>query len=165
MFHALLLTAETFEELAADGSAAAAARESIEAGARPNAIFLPQFAAALPLFIRARAMVQDLNTHHAPAGANHEGENMNTTKPGTTFNRSIYRDFALFALAAVGVGLAISLTLATAVVLAAPSEDSTIKERSAAGPRITRTQLATGADAMSIRHPQPGIQAPGQSPS
>lgn len=87
---------------------------------------------------------------------------MNTTKSGTTFDRSVYRDFALFALAAVGVGLAISLTLATAVVLAAQNDASTVKAHSAAGPRIARTQLA--ADATSIRHPQPGVRAPNQSP-
>ena len=53
MFHALLLTAETFDELAMNAASAGAAGDS----GRANAIFLPQFAAALPLFIRARAMV------------------------------------------------------------------------------------------------------------
>jgi hypothetical protein len=71
---------------------------------------------------------------------------MNTMQASTTFNRSVYRDFALFALAAVGVGLAVSLTLATAVVLAAPdsapaaSTDKT--ERAAEGPKAYRTRLA-----------------------
>lgn len=64
MLHALLLT-ETFEDLTARASPGRAPR----AGGGANAIFLPQFTAALPLFMRARAMVRRLNTHHAPAGA------------------------------------------------------------------------------------------------
>ena len=51
---------------------------------------------------------------------------MNTSSNTASFNRAIYRDFAWFALAAIGVGLAVSLTLATAIVLSAPQRDTTI---------------------------------------
>ena len=51
---------------------------------------------------------------------------MNQAANTAGFHRSIYRDFALFALAAIGVGLAVSLTLATAIVLSAPNRDTTI---------------------------------------
>lgn len=51
---------------------------------------------------------------------------MNTTSDTASFNRSIYRDFAFFTLAAIGVGLAVSLTLATAIVLSAPQHDTTM---------------------------------------
>ncbi len=89
---------------------------------------------------------------------------MNTSKPAATFNRSVYRDFALFALAAVGVGLAISLTLATAVVLAAPDDAGTVKpERAAAGPRLQRTQVARGSGADSLQHAPVAAQIPGRS--
>lgn len=50
---------------------------------------------------------------------------MNTTQNTASFNRSIYRDFALFTLAAIGVGLAVSLALATAIVLSTPHRDAT----------------------------------------
>ena len=43
---------------------------------------------------------------------------MNATS--ATFSRSVYRDLALFALAAIGVGIAVSLVLATLIVLTAP---------------------------------------------
>ena len=50
-----------------------------------------------------------------------------TASPNTTgLNRAIYRDFAWFALAAIGVGLAASLTLTTAIILSAPHRDTTI---------------------------------------
>ena len=49
---------------------------------------------------------------------------MNATPDTASFNRSIYRDFAWFALAAIGVGLAASLTLATAIVLSAPHAET-----------------------------------------
>lgn len=52
---------------------------------------------------------------------------MNKSQNVTILNHSIYRDFALFALAALGVGLAVSLTLATAIVLSVPSHDTTIR--------------------------------------
>lgn len=55
MFHALLLSPEAFD------GAVAPATPSAEA----NAIFLPQFARALPLFIRTRATAPSLNTAHA----------------------------------------------------------------------------------------------------
>lgn len=55
----------------------------------------------------------------------------------TTFNRSVYRDFALFALAAVSVGVAVSMVLATAIVLFAG--DTT---RTAEGPRSHQTAVA-----------------------
>lgn len=51
---------------------------------------------------------------------------MNAAPTTTSFSRSIYRDFALFALAAIGVGLAVSLTLATAIVLSVPNRDTNI---------------------------------------
>ena len=60
---------------------------------------------------------------------------MNTTQ-ASTFTRSVYRDFALFALAAISVGVAVSMVLATAIVLIAPDS-----MRTAEGPRI-HTQLA-----------------------
>ncbi len=43
---------------------------------------------------------------------------MNASQGSSTFTRSVYRDFALFTLAAIGVGIAVSLALATAIVLA-----------------------------------------------
>jgi hypothetical protein len=51
---------------------------------------------------------------------------MNTSPNTASFSRAIYRDFAWFALAAIGVGLAVSLTLTTAIVLSAPHRDTTI---------------------------------------
>ena len=65
---------------------------------------------------------------------------MNATQ-ATSFTRSVYRDFALFALAAVSVGVAVSMVLATAIVLMAP--DST---RTAEGPD-SHTQMAHAAGA------------------
>ena len=89
---------------------------------------------------------------------------MNATQSDTTFNRSIYRDFALFALAAVGVGLAISLTLATAVVLTAPDGDRTTQSvHSAAGPQ--RTQVArNGMGSHSLQHLLPTAPVPERAP-
>lgn len=49
---------------------------------------------------------------------------MPTLQQPAVFNRSVYRDFSLFALAAIGVGLAVSLALATAIVLSNPNRDS-----------------------------------------
>jgi hypothetical protein len=159
MFHALLLAPESFDGRAADAPVTAGGV------AVADAIFLPQFAAGLPFFVRARAMVQDLNTQHAPAAVNPEGGNMNTTQPAATFTRSVYRDFALFALAAVGVGLAISLTLATAIVLAAPDDAAPARhERAAAGPRVQRTQFAQNATD-SLQPPRAKAPAAGRSPS
>jgi len=69
---------------------------------------------------------------------------MNTPSRATPFTGTVYRDFTLFALAAVAVGLAVSLTLATAIVLAAP-ETATAGERgqTAESPRIAvRTRFA-----------------------
>lgn len=51
---------------------------------------------------------------------------MNASQNAASFNHAIYRDFAWFALAAIGVGLAVSLTLTTAIVLSAPHHDTTI---------------------------------------
>ncbi len=51
---------------------------------------------------------------------------MNASQQATQINHSIYRDFALIALAAIGVGLAFSLTLATAIVLATPNRETTV---------------------------------------
>lgn len=148
MFHALLLDTETFEDLATNEASA------LGGVARADAIFLPQFAAAPPLFVHARAIVRDLNTQHAPAGVSHKGGNMSTTKSSTTFTRSVYRDFALFALTAVGVGVAIGLTLATAVVLAAPDGGAAQPARAAAGPQHTRL-AQSGADSHSLQRPLP----------
>ena len=66
---------------------------------------------------------------------------MNATQ-AATFNRSVYRDFALFALAAVSVGVAVSMVLATAIVLFAG--DTT---RTAEGPRPHQTAVAHAANA------------------
>jgi len=52
---------------------------------------------------------------------------MTTLQHTTTCKYSIYRDFSLFALAAIGVGLAVSLTLATAIVLTSPSRDNAVE--------------------------------------
>ena len=58
------------------------------------------------------------------------------------FNRSVYRDFSLFALAAIGVGLAASLTLATAIVLTTPSRDSAADPApQAESPRLSKTRI------------------------
>lgn len=59
MFHALLLSPDALDEDVAPATPAAEA----------NAIFLPQFARALPLFIRGRATACSLNTAHAPTPA------------------------------------------------------------------------------------------------
>ena len=53
---------------------------------------------------------------------------MHASQPVTTCKHSIYRDFALIALAALGVGLAVSLTLATAIVLATPNRETTVSD-------------------------------------
>ena len=66
----------------------------------------------------------------------------------STFTRSVYRDFALFALAAVSVGVAVSMVLATAIVLMAPDS-----MRTAEGPRIhTQVAHAMSAATPSIPH-------------
>lgn len=68
------------------------------------------------------------------------------TPASASFGARVYRDFALFALAAVAIGLAVSLTLATAIVLAAPEGVATAAERKAAeSPRVARTRLATAS--------------------
>jgi len=73
---------------------------------------------------------------------------MNASQRTKPFAGAIYRDFALFALAAIGVGLAVSLTLATAIVLVAPGSAHT-----AEGPRIHNTHFAqTSGAAASIQH-------------
>ena len=67
---------------------------------------------------------------------------MNKLQNTTVFNRSMYRDFALFTLAAIGVGLAASLTLATIIVLSAPSRDTTIRNVPISElPRPPKTQI------------------------
>ena len=68
---------------------------------------------------------------------------MSTLQQNAVFNRSIYRDFSLFALAAVGVGLAVSLTLATAIVLTSPSRDSVTDAPSQAASAASRISPAT----------------------
>jgi hypothetical protein len=74
---------------------------------------------------------------------------MPTLQQNTVFSRSVYRDFSLFALAAIGVGLAASLTLATAIVLAAPSRDSAAGTTpQAESPRLSKTRMvqASGSE-------------------
>jgi len=67
---------------------------------------------------------------------------MSTLQQNAAFNRSIYRDFSLFALAAIGVGLAASLTLATAIVLVSPSRDSAVDTSpQPESPRIGKTRI------------------------
>ena len=68
---------------------------------------------------------------------------MNASQQATHINQSIYRDFALIALAAIGVGLAVSLTLATAIVLATPSREPTVNAaRVAESPTLHNAHLA-----------------------
>lgn len=68
---------------------------------------------------------------------------MNASHQATAFNHSIYRDFALIALAALGVGLAVSLTLATAIVLATTNRETTVSDmRVVQSPRLHATRLA-----------------------
>ena len=42
----------------------------------------------------------------------------------SAFQHHVYRDFALIALAAFGIGLLFSLSIATAIVLASPGGDT-----------------------------------------
>jgi hypothetical protein len=92
-----------------------------------------------------------MHTMHQPVPVR-KGNIMKASPGNNTFTRTVYRDFALFALAAVGVGMAASLTLATAIVLVAPSPD-----HAAEGPRIQKTQVAYAVQAAnfpsSIRQP------------
>lgn len=68
---------------------------------------------------------------------------MNASQQTTAINHSIYRDFALIALAAIGVGLAVSLTLATAIVLATPNRETSVSDaRVAVSPHLHNTPLA-----------------------
>jgi hypothetical protein len=67
---------------------------------------------------------------------------MNASQQTSGFTRTIYRDFALFALAAISVGFAVSLILATAIVLVAPEPSHAAPDRAAAGPRTQKTQVA-----------------------
>jgi hypothetical protein len=68
---------------------------------------------------------------------------MNASQQAKPINRSIYRDFALIALAALGVGLAFSLTLATAIVLATPNRETTVgAARVAESPGLHTASLA-----------------------
>lgn len=149
MLHALLLTTDAMEELTATDSP----EEGTLPVVRTNAILLPQLPPALPLSTRVYAMVQRLNTSRVPTAAT-SGEKtaMNASQRTTPFTSTIYRDFALFALAAVAVGIAASLTLAAAIVLVAPEP-----AHAAQGPRVHRTQFAQapGADSAntSIQHP------------
>ena len=76
---------------------------------------------------------------------------MNELPNTAIFNRSIYRDFALFALAAIGVGLAVSLTLATAIVLSTPNRDPGISNppvselpRMQQAPKVQTAKLGAG---------------------
>jgi hypothetical protein len=75
---------------------------------------------------------------------------MHASQSNSSFNRTVYRDFALFALAAVGVGIAVSLALATTIVLLSPGTSHT-----AQGPRLHKTQVAHAQtnNAASIRQP------------
>lgn len=76
---------------------------------------------------------------------------MNASQQTTGFSRTIYRDFALFALAAISVGFAVSLMLATAIVLVAPETSHAAPERAANGPRIDKTKVARTNPNASIR--------------
>jgi hypothetical protein len=67
---------------------------------------------------------------------------MHASQPSNAFNHSIYRDFALIALAALGVGIAVSLTLATAIVLTTPNQTTISDARVMASPRFHKTRLA-----------------------
>ncbi len=68
---------------------------------------------------------------------------MNVAQRTPAFHHSIYRDFALIALAAFGVGLAVSLTLATAIVLATPSPKATVSDARKTAPQgFYKTRLA-----------------------
>lgn len=69
---------------------------------------------------------------------------MNASQQATQTNHSIYRDFALIALAAIGVGLAFSLTLATAIVLATPNRETTVgaaRVAEAPAPGVARSPI------------------------
>lgn len=73
---------------------------------------------------------------------------MPATQQSTVFNRSVYRDFSLFALAAIGVGLAVSLTLATAIVLTSSGGDSVADStQQAESPRLSKTRIAQSPEA------------------
>jgi hypothetical protein len=68
---------------------------------------------------------------------------MNASQQAAHINHSIYRDFALIALAAIGVGLVFSLTLATAIVLATPNRETTVGAAQVAeSPRLHTARLA-----------------------
>ena len=75
---------------------------------------------------------------------------MNASQHSTRFSRTIYRDFALFALAAVSVGFAASLVLATAIVLIAPAPERTADETRA---NNTAVAYAPGNHVASLRQP------------
>lgn len=65
----------------------------------------------------------------------------------TAFSHRVYRDFALITLAAIGVGLLFSLTIATAIVLANPNRDAPAQAApvsQAKGPQKTRLALQHG---------------------
>ena len=67
---------------------------------------------------------------------------MSTLPQSAVFNRSVYRDFSLFALAAIGVGLAVSLMLAIAIVLVSPTRESA----SDAAPQADSARVARSSD-------------------
>lgn len=61
-----------------------------------------------------------------------------------TFSHHVYRDFALITLAAIGVGLLFSLTIATAIVLTHSNRDVSAQgspTSQALGPKKTRIVL------------------------
>ena len=74
---------------------------------------------------------------------------MSTPAPSTPFTRNVYRDFALFGLAAISVGIAASLTLAAAILLIAPPPS-----HHADGPRAFKTRVVSVTPAALPHHIQ-----------